>query len=165
MSKTSSPGPAGAGGATVAAVDAAAVLPLRRAVLRDGRVDLDASFPQDDLADTLHLAALNGDGAVLAVATLFPQVYDPRPDARAWRLRGMAVAPETQGSGVGRALLDEAVRRARADGVEVLWAEGRDSALGFYERAGWTVEGAGYVTSIGLPHHTVVLDLAPDAAP
>ena len=136
------------------------VHPLRRAVLRDGRDDLDASFPEDDLPDTLHLAATGDDGAVLGVATAFPQGTDLRPGAVAWRLRGMAVDPSTQGAGVGRVILDDLVRRAREGGVEVLWAEGRDTALGFYERAGWTVEGEGYVTSIGLPHHTVVLDLS-----
>lgn len=136
------------------------MLALRRSVLRDGRVDLDASFPEDDDADTVHLAALDQDEAMVGVATLFPQATDRRPGARAWRLRGMAVDSSTQGTGVGRALLDDAVDRARAAGVEVLWAEGRDSALGFYEQAGWVVEGDGYVTSIGLPHHTVVLDLS-----
>jgi GNAT superfamily N-acetyltransferase len=160
MSKSSSRGPAASRGPRLATVDAATVYPLRRSVLRDGRADADATFPEDERPGTLHLAAFDRDGVVVCVATLFPQPTDRRPGARAWRLRGMAVDPSTQGTGVGRALLDDAVRRARESGVEVLWAEGRDSALGFYEQAGWSVEGEGYVTSIGLPHHTVVLDLS-----
>src|SRR5687768_6625724 len=101
MTKTSSPGPAGAPGPRVTTVDAGAVLPLRRLVLRDGRADRDASFPEDDRADTLHLAAFDEGGAVVGVATLFPQASDRRPGERAWRLRGMAVDPSTQGTGVG----------------------------------------------------------------
>ena len=61
---------------------------------------------------------------------------------------------------MGGLLLDEAERRARAAGAEWLWAEGRDSALGFYERAGWRVEGDGFVAAMDLPHHVVVLDLS-----
>ena len=57
MTKTSSPGPGGAPGSRVVTVDAGAVQPLRRSVLREGRADLDAAFPEDDLADTVHLAA------------------------------------------------------------------------------------------------------------
>jgi hypothetical protein len=41
-----------------------------------------------------------------------------------------------------------------------VWANARDSALGFYERAGFTVAGDGFVTDdTRLPHHAVVLDL------
>ena len=158
MSKSSSPGSADSPGTRLATVDAATVLPLRRSVLRGGQAD--ASFPEDEQPGTLHLAAFDPDRAVVGVATLFPQATDRRPGAVAWRLRGMAVDPSTQGTGVGRALLDEAVRRARDAGVEVLWADGRDTALGFYERAGWAIEGDGYVTSIGLSHHTIVFDLS-----
>ena len=52
------------------------------------------------------------------------------------------------------------MERLRAAGYTVLWANARDTALGFYERVGMHVEGNGYVTTeTGLPHHTVVLDL------
>jgi hypothetical protein len=41
-----------------------------------------------------------------------------------------------------------------------MWADARDSALGFYRRAGMEVVGDSYITeATGLPHHTVVLDL------
>jgi GNAT superfamily N-acetyltransferase len=130
---------------------------LRREVLRDGRADATVIFPTDDVG--FHLAALDDEGRIVGVASFFESPSDRRPGRRAWQLRGMAVAPSWQGRGVGLALLDEALRRLRALDAEVLWADGRDSALGFYEKAGWTVEGDGYVTGIGLPHHTVVLDL------
>jgi GNAT superfamily N-acetyltransferase len=138
-------------------VPAETVRPLRLEVLRDGRADADVTFPTDDAG--FHLAALDDDGAVVGVTSLFPSPSALRPRRVAWQLRGMAVASAWQGRGVGLALLEEAVRRLRSLGVEVVWADGRDTALGFYEKAGWVVEGEGYVTGIGLPHHTVVLDL------
>ena len=140
---------------------------LRRRVLRGGRADADVHFDADDHPAALHLAVVDdddgdGDGVsrVLAVATVIPATTPRRPAALAWRVRGMAVEPAVQGTGVGTLLLDAVVDRARAEGALVLWADGRDSALGFYQRRGWSVEGEGYLTAAeGIPHHTVVLDL------
>lgn len=140
-------------------VEVAATYDLRRLVLRDGRVDADVHYDEDDLAGTFHLAALGEDGTPIGVATWAPCPTDRRPGARAWRLRGMAVHPDAQGGGVGSALVDAAVDRLRSEGVEVVWADGRDAALPFYERHGWSVEGEGFLAANGIPHHVVVRDL------
>ena len=140
-------------------VDAPSTHDLRRLVLREGRPDADVHYDEDRLSDTFHLAAVDDDGAVVGVATWAPAPTERRPGALAWRLRGMAVHPSQQGTGVGAALLQAALERLRADGVEVLWADGRDAALTFYERHGWSVEGEGFVAARDIPHHLVVLDL------
>jgi GNAT superfamily N-acetyltransferase len=135
---------------------------LRRRVLRGGRADSDVDFPQDRAEGAFHLAAFSpdDDSTIVAVASFFPEPVPERPGARAWRLRGMAVDDAWQGRGVGTALLEDAVRRLRADGVSVLWAHGRDSALGFYERHGWAVVGDGFLTpDTQLPHHVVIFDV------
>lgn len=141
-------------------VDVAATYDLRRLVLRDAVADADVTFPEDELPGAFHLAALDGVGDVVGVSTWAPVPTGRRPGAQAWRLRGMATAPAVQGRGVGAAMLEAAVTRLRAAGVAVVWADGRDTALRFYQRHGWQVEGDGYVTGPGLPHHTVVLDLS-----
>jgi GNAT superfamily N-acetyltransferase len=140
-------------------VDVAVTHDLRRLVLRDGRADADVHYDEDAAADSFHLAALDAEGAVVGVATWAPCPTEHRPGARAWRLRGMAVHPDAQGGGVGSALLAAAIDRLRPLGVEVLWADGRDAALPFYERHGWSVEGEGFLAAHGIPHHVVVLDL------
>jgi GNAT superfamily N-acetyltransferase len=134
---------------------------LRRLVLRDGRPDAEARFPEDDVEGTYHLAAHDEAGAVVGIVTLLPQPTRHRREAtRPWRLRGMAVAPGRQGEGIGRELLEAAVDVVRREGADVLWANGRDTALGFYERNGWTVLDDAFVTDdTGLPHHVVLLDL------
>lgn len=132
---------------------------LRRLVLREGRADAEVRFPQDDRPGAFHLGVLDpGAGRLVAVATLFPDETPWRPGQAAWRLRGMAVAPERQGSGVGRLLLDEALVQLRVRGATVLWANARDTAIPFYERLGMEVVGDGFL-EIGIPHHVVVLDL------
>lgn len=135
---------------------------LRRRVLRDGRPDSNVDFAQDRVDGAFHLAAYSADdpGRVIGVASFFPEDSVYRPSAVAWRLRGMAVDAGWQGRGVGAALLDHAVERLRAEGVQVLWAHGRDSAQRFYERHGWVVLGDGFTTDdTQLPHHIVLLDI------
>jgi GNAT superfamily N-acetyltransferase len=121
-------------------VDVAATHALRRAVLRGGRPDAEVAYAEDDLPGTFHLAAVDA-GAVVAVSTWAPVPSVHRPGAVAWRLRGMAVEDGRQGGGVGAQLLAAAVERLSAAGAEVLWADGRDAALPFYERHGWKVQG------------------------
>jgi GNAT superfamily N-acetyltransferase len=145
----------------VAEIEAAQTHDLRRRVLRGGR-DEHLVFHEDDRPGAFHLGARPAPGAPLvAVASFAPEATPHRPGRRAARLRGMITEPELQGQGYGRWLLDDAVARLRAGGVEVLWANARDSALGFYVRLGFDVVGEGFLGGPGndIPHHIVVLDL------
>ena len=137
------------------------IFPLRHAVLRPGRPVSYSVYSQDDGA--VHIGAFD-DGMLVGCATVFP---DPWPGSasepaspKAWRLRGMAVDPSQQGSGVGRQVLDEAVAAAREGGAPLLWANARTAALGFYERMGWRVVGEEFIASdSGLPHKPMTLAL------
>jgi GNAT superfamily N-acetyltransferase len=144
-----------------ALVAAAATHELRRAVLRGGDPSAVVTFEGDDEPTTFHLALLDDEGEVpLAVATFLARPTPVRPGGRATQLRGMAVAARQQGRGLGATLLAAGVALARARGDEVLWANARDTAVGFYERLGWSVAGEGFVdATTGLPHHVVLLDL------
>jgi GNAT superfamily N-acetyltransferase len=131
---------------------------LRRRVLRDHMPGADVANPEDAQPGAVHLGVVDGEGRVTAVATVFPEPTPHRPGRPAARLRSMAVDPDRQGQGLGALLLDALVARARQEGHQVLWANGRDTALAFYQRHGWEVVGEGFV-SVGLPHHVVLLDL------
>lgn len=129
-------------------------------MLRDGRADASVQFAEDERDGAFHLAARHAPGSeIVAVASFFPSPTPHRPGVAAWQLRGMAVAPEGQGCGTGRLVLETAVGRLRADDVPVLWANVRDTAIGFYRRLGWEIVGEGFINEIGLPHHVAVLDL------
>jgi GNAT superfamily N-acetyltransferase len=145
----------------VEAVPAAATHGLRRTVLRDGRTDAEVAFPEDDRPGAFHLGAFS-DGGLVAVASFSPEPTSLRPGRRAVRLRAMAVDPAYQGRGIGRTVLEEAVPRLQAEGVEVLWANARDAALNFYRRFGMEVVGDGFILDVlerPMPHHVVVMDL------
>ncbi len=139
-------------------IEAGATHELRRRVLRDGRPDAVVHFAGDLVPGAFHLGLLDDAGTLVGVVSLSPEPTPHRPGRRALRLRGMAVEPSRQGEGAGSTLLGAAVERASEQGYDVVWANGRDTVLGFYRRHGWQVVGDGFVT-IGLPHHVVLLDL------
>jgi thiamine transport system ATP-binding protein len=129
---------------------------LRRRVLREGRDDAVVVFDGDDEAGTLHLGALDGEGGLVGVSTWLWRPCPIDAGARDRQLRGMAVDRVRQGGGVGGVLLAAGVDRALAAGATVVWANARDTALGFYRRNGFEVIGEGYVdAATGLPHHHI----------
>ncbi len=83
------------------------------------------------------------DGAIAGWVKLTPAT--PLPSSRhVTMINGLAVAPEHQGHGVGRALVEAAVRAARAGGarkVSLRVLAHNDTARRLYERCGFVVEG------------------------
>jgi predicted N-acetyltransferase YhbS len=131
-------------------VDPDATYDLRRRVLLapPRPVELEG----DDRPATFHLAAFDGD-RIVGVVTLVPT-------DRGHQLRGMAVDPACQGTGVGRVLVEAAVERLRAAGEQRVWCNARDTAIPFYERLGFRISGDGFLHApSGLPHHPMELVL------
>ena len=135
---------------------------LRRAVLRDGREDAVVVFEGDDEWETVHLAAVEPDQRIVGVVTFLERACPVRPGVFPVRqLRGMAVATDRQGSGLGAQLLAAGLDRCRSEGVDLVWAHARVAALDFYLANGFTSESDVYVFGdVNLPHRTVVADLS-----
>jgi GNAT superfamily N-acetyltransferase len=132
---------------------------LRARVLRSHLPGTPATAPSDELPQTWHLGAFRGDRLVATVSA-FPEAAPGHPGVPAQRFRFMAVEPSEQGSGAGTVLMNAVVEGARARGSRLLWANGRDSALGFYTRLGFTVVGDVFNDATShLPHHVVIRDL------
>ena len=72
---------------------------------------------------------------VLGFAVLLPRDTDAALD-------GLFVEPEQWRRGIGRLLVEDAVTRARAAGLEALEVVANGNALGFYEKLGFAVCGA-----------------------
>lgn len=126
--------------------------PLRLAVLRGDTPSKVVSFDQDLLPGTFHLGVRDGRD-VIAVSTWAPRPYN---DTTAVQLRGMATAAHLQGHGLGSLLLEAGCLRASTT-AEVVWARARDTALEFYLRHGFTVEGDGFTDEqTQKPHHLIV---------
>lgn len=135
------------------------VRPLRQAVLRPHQRAEDLVYEGDALPGALHLAARrDGDGDVVGVASISPEPHPHDPAPRDWRLRGMATLPDIRGRGTGAALLTQCLRHARDEGGDRVWCNARTTVQGFYEHAGFAVEGDVFeLAGIG-PH--VVMSVA-----
>lgn len=135
---------------------------LRGAVLRpDGGAIVWAG---DDDPRTVHLAARNADGAVIGVVRFSPAPCPWREAGSPWQLRGMATDPAVRGSGAGRALVEDGVRRITARGGDLLWCEARVTAAGFYERMGFAVLTEPFDKPDIGPHVGMVCELRPGSA-
>ena len=140
-------------------VPAEATYDLRWRILRGSRPGAPVVFPEDARPGAFHLA-VRDDGTIVAVASFSTEATPYRPGCSAVRLRGMAVDGPFQQHGIGRLLVTTVVDRLRAEGVDVLWCNARDSAGGFYARLGFEVQGDGFVLpESGIAHHVMVKDL------
>ena len=125
--------------------------PLRLTVLRGDTPNTSVTFAEDDWPDTFHLGIRDGE-VLVAISTWIPR---PHHDEPAIQLRGMATAPDLQGRGVGALLLESGCERAGAVAA-LVWARARDTALPFYLRHGFVVEGDGFVDEhTAKPHHLI----------
>lgn len=131
------------------------VRPLQLALLRpDGPLPGDEPPP----ARARYIAALAGS-AVVGAASVHPTPYPgpgELPDPT-WQLRGMVVRSDVRGRGIGRRVLECAVRLAHDEGAAALWAAARIEALRFYGSAGWTVVGPEWIKPGIGPHRYITL--------
>lgn len=139
----------------VVAMTATDIRDLRIKVLRKNTPDKDCNYPEDNLPDVVHLG-VRRDGVVIGTSTWFARECPNIPAESALQLKGMAVDDDLQGSGIGAAIIAAGVAHATDCCVQLIWARARDSALGFYERNGFTMIGNGYGDGpTGMPHHNV----------
>lgn len=135
-------------------ISAAATRPLRQRVLRPHQT-LDAlAYPGDDAPGTLHLGALR-DGEIVGVLSVSHEAPPSVEHPKAWRLRGVATAPEVRGQGYGGRLLEAAIAYAVGQGGTVLWCYARTPALGYYRRYGFQPEGEEFISPGTGPHYFV----------
>jgi|SRR5215470_15183575 len=139
-------------------ITAAETRPLRQRVLRPHQSLEELAYPGDDDAGTVHLGAFAGD-ALVGIASIYPEPPRGRDATGAYRLRGMATAPEVRGGGYGGRLLEAAVEHARASGATLVWCNARVPVADFYRRYGFRAEGAVFeLEGIG-PHVYMARDL------
>ncbi|MGH9231024.1 MAG: GNAT family N-acetyltransferase [Acidimicrobiales bacterium] len=147
-------------GVTVERVDAAVTYPLRQRVLRPGQPPGAARFAIDDDRSSASFAARAPDGDVVATAVVYPEPCPWLPDRPgAWRLRGMATAPDRRGRGIGTQVLRTALAHVVAAGGDLVWCNARVPARRLYERAGFRAHGDPWDEPLIGPHIAMWLDL------
>ena len=122
----------------------AALVELRREVLRK---PLGLEYTERQLADEagqLHLGAFDGERAVGCLLL-------KEKGGGEVQMRQVAVSPAAQRRGVGRLLVEESEKEARRRGWRRMILHARLTAVAFYERLGYEIEGEPF-QEIGLPH-------------
>ena len=74
------------------------------------------------------------------------------------KLRQMAVLKNMQGKGIGETIIQFAENIARDKGYITLTMNARDTALGFYEKYDYKIEGEGFL-EVNIPHHMMKKNL------
>ncbi|HEX2047988.1 MAG TPA: GNAT family N-acetyltransferase [Acidimicrobiales bacterium] len=110
---------------------------LRHRLLRPGQPFEETVYQGDDLEDTVHFGAFEGDRLV-GIVSLYKERRPGGPD-EGWRIRGMATEPDVRGAGFGAALVAACVEHVAASGGGELWCNARTGASGFYRRMGFDV--------------------------
>lgn len=131
---------------------------LRQRVLR---TPLGLTFSEQELsAETgqIHLALWLSSG-LAGTLLLLP----PDPDGQA-KLRQMAIRPDLERRGLGALLMRHGENRLRLLGAASAWLAARESAVGFYERMGYAVEGNAFI-EVTLPHRRMARRLDLDDRP
>jgi GNAT superfamily N-acetyltransferase len=133
---------------------------LRRRVLRNNDPDTVVADPRDEESTSMHYAGLVNDRVVVC-ASFYPSNSPVDPSRRTYQLRYMATDFDQQGRGLATTVLRAAERDLIALGVQQVWANGRDTALGFYRATGWRlIEGSEHLSpETSLPHTVIVRDL------
>jgi ribosomal protein S18 acetylase RimI-like enzyme len=139
-------------------IQAADVLPLRAAVLRNGqRLPQDCVFPGDDDPESFHVG-VEQDEQLVCVASFLSQARDGYP-GKGFQLRGMATYPEHQSKGLGSRLVRFALAHLQQNDVDYIWCNAREAAFPFYQNLGFIFISESFdIPGIG-PHKAMYLPL------
>lgn len=111
--------------------------PIRQQVLVPTHELKKAKFENDDDEDiSFHLGAFE-NSKLVSVASFFYQRNPLFEDLHQYQLRGMATLPEKQGQGLSSELLATAFPIIKQNFCTLLWCNARESAIGYYEKAGF----------------------------
>lgn len=119
-------------------VDLGALLELRDRVLTPGHPGRPVTWSYDTSAT--HYGMFVDDQLIGCVSTTHqetPKGLPALPVVKPYHLHSMAVEPDSQGRGVGRAMLVEVTAAVAAEGGDLIWATARPSAVRFYKRCGF----------------------------
>ena len=124
---------------------------LRKQILRK---PLGLDFTPEELENEANniLIALFEEDEILGCCML------TKIDAATIKLRQMAIKSGLQGKGVGRVILQFAENIARDRSYTKMTMHARKTAIGFYDKLGYKVEGNEF-EEVTVPHYTMEKDL------
>jgi len=111
---------------------------LRQIILRPGRPVSSCQFPNDWEAGVRHFAAYR-DNLQIGIVSVYP--VPVKAELAAWQIRAMATQPWVRRQGYGLALLQAVENYVLCQSGRLVWCNARTHAVGFYQRAGYSLQG------------------------
>lgn len=143
----------------VKAISSGDTLTLRSEILRPGRELSACLFDGDDDPATRHFGAIDGDGTIIGIVSVYRNGNVALEDPNSYQVRAMATHSSCRGQGVGALLLAAAEDYAKSQGSAWIWANARRAATGFYTRAGYSLASDEFVIEGVGPHYLVTKPL------
>jgi ribosomal protein S18 acetylase RimI-like enzyme len=132
---------------TVKTISATETFAVRHPVLRPGKPIETCIFDGDALPTTVHFGIFHETGPIAGVVSVFEAHHAFFNEEKQFQLRGMAVMPEFQKTGLGEQLVLAAEEYAGANQGLRIWFNAREIAIGFYRKMGYETIGVAF--SIG----------------
>ncbi len=129
-------------------------------ILRDEvlRRPLGLNLYDEDLdreKDQWHFGLFDAQGRLCGVV-----VAVPMDGGQAAKVRQMAVAVDCQGRGLGARIMGELERELTSRGIRHIYLHARVSAVGFYEKQGYTASGDEFI-EVTVPHVRMDKEILP----
>ncbi len=118
---------------------------LRELVLRQ---PLGMRFSAEELElenNSYHIAAYDENHKIVGAAMFVP--LSPTK----LKMRQVVIAEDWQGRGIGKELIEFAETFAQSKGYQIIEANARQTAIGFYEKMNYQTQGKEF-TEVGIPH-------------
>lgn len=125
---------------------------IRHQVLWQHKASPDLCVLDSDSAENAFHVGVSCRSELISVGSFFPQQHSKFSVSHAYRLRAMATMPNYHSKGSGRVLIEFALGVLRERKVDLLWCDARLSAVGFYERLGFSVNHEIYEVPLIGPH-------------
>lgn len=134
--------------------------PLRQLVLRPGLPVSSCMLPKDESDDCIHLGLFTQNStSPQGIVSIHPETFPDRPsqnpedsDKASWRIRAMAVHPDSQKKGFGYKLIQQSLCEIKNQGGTKAWCNARSHATNFYLKCGFEISGPEFnIEGIG-PH-------------
>jgi GNAT superfamily N-acetyltransferase len=137
-------------------VAAQALHELRRRVLRNDNPESLVADSRDSDVTSLHFGGYH-DRRLVVSASFYSSTDPFLSEFVTYQLRYMATDIPVQGQGFGAKVLAFAEGELRQRGIEQVWANARDTALGFYQAIGWSaVASSEHLSAETQLPHTVI---------
>jgi GNAT superfamily N-acetyltransferase len=116
---------------------------VRHTVLRKGKPIETCQFEGDQLSTTHHFGYYQNDG-LIGIISIFKNNNSTFAANNQYQIRGMAVLELHQKKGIGDLLVKHGELYCKKLQADLIWFNARTTAVGFYEKLGYTKVGTAF---------------------